>query len=70
MLNIEYARKRENVTLVDLGDAIHKDYRTVRNKIEKDNFSTAEAFVIYNAFFKDKGYDFTYLFTKRNKDIA
>ena len=70
MLNIENVRKKENVTLVDLGDAIHKNYRTVRDKIDNDNFSTAEAFVIYNTFFKDKGYDFTYLFTKSNKDFA
>lgn len=64
MLNIEQVRKNENVTLVDMADAINKNYRTVREKIDNDNFTTAEAFIIYNTFFKNKGYDFTFLFSK------
>lgn len=63
MLNIENARKKENVTLVDIGDLIGKNYRTVREKIANGTFTTAEAFKIYEVFFKARGYDFTYLFT-------
>lgn len=64
MLNIENVRKKENITLVDMGDLIEKNYRTVREKIDNDSFTTSEAFLIYNAFFKDRGYDFAYLFSK------
>ena len=63
MLNIENARKKEDVTLVDIGDLIGKNYRTVREKIANGTFTTAEAFKIYETFFKARGYDFTYLFT-------
>lgn len=63
MLNIENVRKKEDVTLVDIGDLIGKNYRTVREKIANGTFTTAEAFKIYETFFKARGYDFTYLFT-------
>ena len=63
MLNIESALKKEHDTLVDIRDMIGKNYRTEPEKIANGTFTTAEAFKIYEVFFKARGYDFTYLFT-------
>lgn len=64
--NLEEARIKKNITLVDIADALGIRYQTVRDKIDGIyEFKFGEALIIQEKFFPE--YDIKFLFEHSNE---